>query len=84
MRKTKYFIYTPQKEAFEMKDFKSDRNFLNLVRNMSYWAADKNDKKFMKNFASQFPDCNIDTSTVKKFVESLWRCKILIPSKKMF
>lgn len=78
LKSIKYFTYTPQQEAFEMKDFKTVNNFMNLVKNMSYWAVDKNDKKFMKNFASQFPDKNINTTSTKAFIQSLWDCGIFI------
>lgn len=74
----KYITYTPELESFDESNFKTDKDYFNLVRNMSTYAFDKDDKKFMRNFAGQFSDKPIDTSSVKKFVASLWTSKILM------
>jgi oligoribonuclease (3'-5' exoribonuclease) len=74
----KYITYTPELESFEAKNFKTDKDYLNLVRNMSTYAYDKDDKKFMKNFAGQFSYKPINTNSVKEFVASLWASKILM------
>jgi predicted kinase len=74
----KYITYTPELESFEAKNFKTDKDYFNLVRNMSSYAYDKDDKKFMKNFAGQFSYKPINTNSVKEFVASLWASKILM------
>lgn len=73
----KYFTYIPQLESFESQYFKTDRSYFNLVRNMNNFIYSNDDKKFMKNFAMQFSDMPIDTSSIKAFVKSLWNSGIL-------
>lgn len=73
------FTYTPTVKVYDRKDFKTDKNIFNMVKASNIYAYDKDDKKFMKNFQSQYPTIKFDTSSIKNFVTSLFDFKILVP-----
>ena len=83
----KILTYRPQLKEVESSYLKSDKNYVNFLRNTNPEISiiSKTDKKFIENLADflQFEsNVPLNTKSIKEFVKSLFSAKIFVESTK--
>jgi predicted RND superfamily exporter protein len=83
----KIVVYRPQLKEVDASYMKTDKNYINFLRNTNpeIDIISKTDKKFIENLSSFLqPESKVilDTSSIKKFVKSLYDAKIFVETEK--
>lgn len=83
----KIVVYRPQLKEIDASYMKTDKNYINFLRNTNpeIDIISKTDKKFIENLASFLQTdskVTLDTSSIKKFVKSLYDAKIFVETEK--
>jgi phosphoserine phosphatase len=83
----KIITYRPQLKEVESSYMKSDKNYVNFLRNTNPEISiiSKTDKKFIENLAKFLQlesNVSLNTSSIKEFVKSLFTAKIFVESTK--